>query len=80
MFGPGAWKDTDANNQIKLSWGLGWGRFNTKHGRAFFHTGHDFGWQNYTVTYFDKGIGVVLLSNSDNFESVAILTPHRPAF
>ena len=71
MFGPGAWKDTDANNQIKLSWGLGWGRFNTKHGRAFFHTGHDFGWQNYTVTYFDKGIGVVLLSNSDNFESVA---------
>jgi CubicO group peptidase (beta-lactamase class C family) len=71
MFGPGAWKDTDANNQIKLSWGLGWGRFNTKHGKVFFHTGHDFGWQNYTVTYFDKGIGVVLLSNSDNFESVA---------
>jgi len=71
MFGPGAWKDTDANNQSKLSWGLGWGRFNTKHGRAFFHTGHDFGWQNYTVTYIDKGIGVVLLSNSDNFESVA---------
>lgn len=71
MFGPGAWKDTDSNDQIKLSWGLGWGRFNTKHGRAFFHTGHDFGWQNYTVTYFDKGIGVVLLSNSDNFESVA---------
>ena len=71
MFGPGAWEDTDANNQIKLSWGLGWGRFNTKDGRAFFHTGHDLGWQNYTVTYFDKGLGVVLLSNSDNFESVA---------
>ncbi|MDH3838904.1 MAG: serine hydrolase [Desulfobacteraceae bacterium] len=71
MFGPGAWKDTDKYNQITLSWGLGWGRFNTKHGRAFFHTGHDLGWQNYTVTYFDKGLGVVLLSNSDNFESVA---------
>lgn len=71
MFGPGAWKETDANDQIKLSWGLGWGRFNSKHGKTFFHAGHDFGWQNYTVTYFDKGIGVVLLSNSDNFESVA---------
>lgn len=71
MFGPGAWKDTDANDQIKLSWGLGWGRFDSKHGKTFFHTGHDFGWQNYTVTYFDKGIGVVLLSNSDNFESIA---------
>jgi CubicO group peptidase (beta-lactamase class C family) len=71
MFGPGAWKNTVANNQIKLSWGLGWGRFNTKHGRAFFHTGHGFGRQNYTVTYFDEGLGVVLLSNSDNFESVA---------
>lgn len=71
MFGPGAWNDTETNDQIKLSWGLGWGRFNTKHGRAFFHTGHDFGWQNYTVTYIDKSIGVVLLSNCDNFESVA---------
>ena len=27
--------------------------------------------QNYTVTYLDAGIGIVLLSNSDNFESVA---------
>ncbi len=71
MFGPGAWKYANANNPIELSWGLGWGRFKTKHGRAFFHTGHDFGWQNYTVAYFDKGIGVVLLSNSDNFESAA---------
>jgi hypothetical protein len=50
---------------------LGWGRFDTKHGRAFFHTGHDFGWQNYTVTFADAGTGVVFLSNSDNFESVA---------
>jgi CubicO group peptidase (beta-lactamase class C family) len=71
MFGSGALLDTNANRQIDLSWGLGWGLFDSPHGRAFFHTGHDFGWQNYTVTYFDKGIGIVLLSNSDNFESVA---------
>jgi CubicO group peptidase (beta-lactamase class C family) len=69
--GPGAFEDTDEYRDIHLAWGLGWGRFDTEHGRAFFHTGHDFGWQNYTVTYADKGIGVVLMSNSDNFEMVA---------
>ena len=71
MFGPGASQETNENEAIRLAWGLGWGRFDTPHGRAFFHTGHSFGWQNYTVTFADKGIGIVLLSNSDNFESVA---------
>jgi hypothetical protein len=71
MFGPGSLRGVSGNCRVDLSWGLGWGRFDSEHGRAFFHTGHDFGWQNYTVTYMDKGIGIVLLSNSDNFESVA---------
>jgi CubicO group peptidase (beta-lactamase class C family) len=71
MFGPGAWRNTDEYESIRLGWGLGWGLFDTEHGRAFFHTGHDFGWQNYTVTFADAGKGVVFLSNSDNFESVA---------
>jgi CubicO group peptidase (beta-lactamase class C family) len=71
MYGTGAGNDTVSNDQIKLSWGLGWGIFNSEHGRAFFHMGRDFGWQGYTVTYIDKGIGVVLISNSDNFESAA---------
>ncbi len=70
MFGP-LWQRTAANEEIALAWGLGWGRFDTTRGRAFFHTGHDFGWQNYTVTHFDAGTGAVFLSNSDNFESVA---------
>jgi CubicO group peptidase (beta-lactamase class C family) len=71
MFGPGAWNDTGEYADIRLAWSLGWGRFDTEYGRAFFHTGHDFGFQNYTVTYPDAGVGIVLLSNSDNFESVA---------
>jgi len=71
MFGSDAWIMTDENESIHLSWCLGWGRFDTSYGRAFFHTGHSFGFQNYTVTYIDKGIGIVMLSNSDNFESVA---------
>jgi CubicO group peptidase (beta-lactamase class C family) len=71
MFGPGVLQHTNRQREVRLGWGLGWGRFDSEHGRAFFHTGHDFGWQNYTVTYADPGIGVVLMSNSDNFEAVA---------
>jgi CubicO group peptidase (beta-lactamase class C family) len=71
MFGPAARDDTGGYADIHLAWSLGWGRFDSEYGRAFFHTGHDFGFQNYNVTYPDKGIGVMLLSNSDNFESVA---------
>jgi CubicO group peptidase (beta-lactamase class C family) len=71
MFGPGSWEEDEDAEERRLAWGLGWGRFDSEHGRAFFHTGHDIGWQNYTVTFPDRGIGVVLLSNSDNFESVA---------
>jgi CubicO group peptidase (beta-lactamase class C family) len=71
MFGPLASEATEDNKAIHLAWGLGWGLFDTEFGRAFFHTGHDVGWENYTVTYLDKKIGVVLLSNSSNFESIA---------
>jgi len=71
MFAPLEAGRTDRYREIGLAWGLGWGRFDSQHGRAFFHTGHDMGWQNYTVTFADKGIGIVLLSNSDNFEAVA---------
>jgi CubicO group peptidase (beta-lactamase class C family) len=71
MFGPLSYESTEDNLAINLSWGLGWGRFDSESGRAFFHTGHDIGWENYTVTYLDRKIGIVLLSNSSNFESIA---------
>jgi serine-type D-Ala-D-Ala carboxypeptidase/endopeptidase len=71
MFGPDAWTTTQKFQNIHLAWGLGWGRFDTPYGSAFFHTGSDPGWKNYTVTYIDQGIGIVMLSNSDNFESIA---------
>ena len=71
MFGPDSWNKKDMNNSIKLSWALGWGYFESKYGRAVFHTGHDIGAQNYAVIYLDKGIGLVLMGNSDNFESLA---------
>jgi len=71
MFGPLASETTEDNKAIHLAWGLGWGLFETEFGQAAFHTGHDVGWENYTVIYLDKKIGIVLLSNSSNFESIA---------
>jgi CubicO group peptidase (beta-lactamase class C family) len=70
MFGPGTSKETTDHDAMRLSWALGWGTFHTPSGSAFFHTGHASGAQNYVVAYREKGIGIVLLSNSDNFEPV----------
>lgn len=71
--GFGALRDslTHENDAIKLSWGLGVGLFQSPYGKAFFHTGHGEANQNYTVAFPEKGIAVVLLSNSENFESVS---------
>jgi len=69
MFGPDSREDVGGPDG--LSWGIGWGRFDGRYGGAFFHTGHEGGTQNYNVTFADRGIGVVFLSNSDNFESVS---------
>ena len=70
-FGPLRDRFEDKYKDIKLSWGLGLGLFQSSHGKAFFHSGHSDGWQNYWVAYPDKKIAVVLMSNSDNFERVA---------
>lgn len=70
-FGPLRARFSGKYKNIKLAWGLGWGLFESKNGQAFFHSGHTEGWQNYTVVYPKKKIAVVLMSSSDNFESVA---------
>jgi CubicO group peptidase (beta-lactamase class C family) len=70
QFGPNAWIDTSENDSIQLSYGLGFGIFFTPYGKAFFKEGHLEGWQHYAVGFPDKGTGIVLLSNSDNAESI----------
>lgn len=61
---------TDENDDIQLSYGLGWGLLKTKYGRAFFKEGHDDGWQNYNINFKDKGISIIIMTNSDNGESI----------
>jgi len=61
---------TDRNDAIRLGYGLGWGLFFTPLGKAFFKEGHDNGWQHYAVAFDDRGVAIVLMSNSANAESI----------
>jgi D-alanyl-D-alanine-carboxypeptidase/D-alanyl-D-alanine-endopeptidase len=70
QFGPNAWKDATSNDNIQLSYGLGVGVFKTPYGHAFFKEGHDDGWGHYSIAYPEKGIGVVIMTNNDNGESI----------
>lgn len=70
-FGPLKDSLTNENERIGLAWGLGIGLFKSPFGKAFFHTGHGEANQNYAVGFPEKGIAVVLLSNSENFEKVS---------
>jgi CubicO group peptidase (beta-lactamase class C family) len=70
-FGPLRDSLTNENDAIKLAWGLGIGLFQSPYGKAFFHTGHGDANQNYAVAFPEKGIAVIMLSNSENFETVS---------
>ena len=56
---------------IQLSYGLGWGLFESANGKAFFKEGHsDDGWQHYVIGFPDQGGALVLMTNSLNGESI----------
>jgi CubicO group peptidase (beta-lactamase class C family) len=72
-FGPERDSLTTENKKSHLAWGLGVGLIKTPYGKAFFHTGHGEANQNYYLVYPEKGIAIVMLSNSENFEGAAAL-------
>lgn len=70
QFGPLSKIDSTENDNIKLSYGLGVGVFKTSYGRAFFKEGHDDGWGHYSICFPDKRIAIIIMTNSDNGESI----------
>ena len=62
--------DTDANEEIQLSYGLGWGLFESSFGHAFFKEGHDDGTNNYALCLEETGHCILILSNSSNGEGI----------
>ena len=68
---PDSWKDsTTGHDNIQLSYALGWGRLQTPHGFGVFKEGHGDGFQHYTILFPEKKLGIVILTNSDNGESI----------
>lgn len=61
---------TAENKDIDLSYGLGWGLLKCKYGKAFFKEGHDDAWRNYNINFIDKGISIIIMTNSANGELI----------
>jgi hypothetical protein len=70
QFPPNAPETTTDYDPIELSYGLGWGLLATPHGKAYFKEGHDDGVQNYCISFDRARMAIVLMTNSDNGESM----------
>jgi len=70
QFPPITTATTSENNDIDLSYGLGWGYLKCKYGSAFFKEGHDDAWRNYNINFIDKGISIIIITNSANGELI----------
>jgi CubicO group peptidase (beta-lactamase class C family) len=56
--------------KIQLSYGLGWGLFNSSYGKAFFKEGHIDGWEHYAISFPGKNMSYIIMTNSSNGESI----------
>ncbi len=70
QFGPLAIKDSTLNDNIQLSYGLGWGILQTPYGIGAFKEGHGNGFQHYSILFPEVKKGVMIMTNSDNGESI----------
>ena len=70
QFGPNSTRDTIAWDAIQLGYGLGWGLLQTRYGTGAFKEGHGDGFQHYTIIFPKTGIGIIIMTNSDNGESI----------
>jgi len=70
QFGKNRWIKTTENNDIALSYALGFGTYETPFGKAIFKEGHIQGWEHYTIFYPSKNLGIIIMTNSSNGESI----------
>ena len=70
QFGPLSLQESNENDNIQLNYGLGWGLLHTPYGFGAFKEGHGEGFQHYTIIFPETRTGIVMISNSDNAESI----------
>lgn len=70
QMGPLSRQDTSANDSIQLSYGMGWGLLKSPFGWGAFKEGHGDGFQHYMILFPDQKSGMLIMTNSDNGESI----------
>lgn len=70
QFPPITDETTTENDAIHLSYGLGWGLLDCQYGKAFFKEGNGDSWKNYNINFSDKGISIIIMTNSENGEKI----------
>jgi len=70
QFGAGAHIRTEKFDHLNLSYGLGWGYLETPYGKGVFKEGHGNGFQHYSILFPEAGKGIMIMTNSDNAESI----------
>ena len=63
-------KETTLYDGIQLSYGLGWGLLKTPYGIGAFKEGHGDGFQHYSIVFPEAKKGILIMTNSDNGESI----------
>jgi CubicO group peptidase (beta-lactamase class C family) len=70
QFGPLSSVDSTTNESIQLSYGLGWFYYIHLTETGAFKEGHGDGFQHYSIIFPKQGTGIIIMSNSDNAESI----------
>ena len=70
QFGPGSKIETDKYDDIKLAYGLGFVSLETPFGKGIFKEGHGNGFQHYSILFPKAKMGIMIMTNSDNGESI----------
>ena len=70
QFGPLRMHDSTTNDAIDLSYGLGWVLLQSPYGTGAFKEGHGDGFQHYSIIFPAQRTGIIIMSNSDNAESI----------
>ncbi|WP_299441801.1 serine hydrolase [uncultured Aquimarina sp.] len=70
QFGPLSHQEGSLNDDIQLSYGLGWGILKSPYGTGAFKEGHGDGFQHYSILFPEAKKGIMIMTNSDNGESI----------
>lgn len=70
QFGEQSKIETNKYDTIELSYGLGWGILKSPYGPGMFKEGHGSGFQHYSILFPKAKIGIMIMTNSDNGESI----------